>query len=507
MRRAVSEPSNLILTRREALRLSGCGIGAGCLGGCLATNPATGRISYTGLQSIEDDIAIGAREHPKLVREFGGEYREAGIDTYITQLGKRAAAHAEFQQFQYRFTVVNSPIVNAFALPGGYVYISRGLIALASDEAELMGVLSHEVGHVNARHTAERIASSQLAQIGLLGLAIGTGERAWTQLGNSVAGLVLRQYSQSQEHEADTLGVRYMSLAGYDPKGMASFLTALRAHSMIEAQKNGLPPGKVDERNIMATHPRTLDRVERAAADARRAVKPGTKVGRDAYLDRVDGLLYGDDPRQGLVRDGAFQHPDLRISYSIPSGYNVANGANAVIATAPNGQARMVFDTARAAPGTTMLHYLTRIWAKDLRLSNVDRYRINGMEAALGGARIKTRNGAVDMTGIAYRGPGSTIYRLFLQSAPRETARAIRLFRQSADSFRRLSQAEAAAILPYRMTVKPIGPGDTVRSLSQHFPDSRFREDEFRLINGLNRGEQLPKTGRIKTVGEAGQSV
>ncbi len=488
------------VSRRQALRLGGAAIGAGCLGGCLATNPATGRLSYTGLQSLEDDAAIGRSEHPKLVAQFGGEYREGGIDRYVTELGLRAAQHAEFQQFKYTFTVVNSPIVNAFALPGGFVYVSRGLVALATNEAELMGVISHEIGHVNARHTAERIASSQLAQIGLVGLAIGTGSRAWTDLGSSVAGLVLQQYSQSQEHEADTLGVRYMSLSGYDPKGMSTFLGSLRAHSIVEAEKQGLPAGVVDKTNIMATHPRTVDRVERAAADARKTVNPGSKIGRDTYLDRVNGMIYGDDPDQGLVRDGAFVHPGLRIAYDIPRGYVVNNGARAVVASAPSGKGEIVFDTDRVSAATSMLSYLTRVWAKGTRLSFANQRKYNGLEAAMGGARIQSRNGSFDMIGVAYRGPGNTVYRLYLRSDPRETRKLRGAFEASAGSFRRLAASEASKIAPYRIKVVGIRSGDTVASLSRGFPDGSFSRKVFRVINGLSANQRLPKSGRIKIV-------
>jgi len=234
----------MIGNRRQFL--AGIGATAACTGlcGCGTVNPATGRTSFTGLTSVEDDATLGKEEHGKIVQEFGGEYENRRLQGYIDFIGRNLARYAEFQQFQYRFTILNTPVVNAFALPGGYVYVTRGLLALASNEAELAGVMAHEIGHVNARHTAERMAAAQVSQLGLLAGAVGAAVLGLPgevlQLGQSVAVAAIQSYSRSQELEADTLGIRYMSRAGYDPDGMATFLSTLREQSMVEAQRRRL---------------------------------------------------------------------------------------------------------------------------------------------------------------------------------------------------------------------------------------------------------------------------
>ncbi|MEE1554855.1 MAG: M48 family metalloprotease, partial [Alphaproteobacteria bacterium] len=217
--------------------------------GCVATNAASGRDSFTGLQSIKDDIAEGRANHPKILKSFGGAYEDRRLAGYVQNIGLNLAKGTEYQQYPYRFTILNTQIVNAFALPGGFVYITRGLLALASSEAELAGVLSHELAHVTARHGAERRGAQQIAQLGLLLGAVGLQAAGLPsdlmQIGQTAAMAAIKGYSREHEFEADTLGVRYMSRAGYNADAMASFLGSLREHSMVEAQVLGLPPGKV----------------------------------------------------------------------------------------------------------------------------------------------------------------------------------------------------------------------------------------------------------------------
>jgi len=275
------------------------------LSGYTTVNQATGRSSFTGLYSVEDDIKLGRQEHPKLVQQFGGEYENARLQRYIAETGKKLARGTEYQQFPYQFTLLNTPIVNAFALPGGYVYVSRGLMALASNEAEMAGVLAHELGHVNARHTAERLSAAQMAQLGMMlgavgASALGLGPGA-AQVGQQIAMMSIQSYSRKQEFEADTLGVRYMSRAGYEPNAMVSFLSTLREQSIVDAKMRGLPPGSVDQFNMMSTHPRTKDRVEKAIQAAAVTRPDNPRIGRETYLANIDGMLFGDDPRQGLV--------------------------------------------------------------------------------------------------------------------------------------------------------------------------------------------------------------
>jgi predicted Zn-dependent protease len=233
-------------------------------GGC-STNPATGSQSFTAFMSEEDEARIGAEEHTKIVKDLGGVYRSDDLGAYVAEIGTRLALTSEMPKIPWRFTVLNDHEVNAFALPGGYIYITRGLLALAENEAEMAGVLAHEIGHVTARHTAQRYSTAMATNIGLTGLSIlgsvfgvpsGLG-----QIVSSGAQMALQQYSQGQELEADMLGVRYMSRAGYDPDAMTSFFKKLKAHSELEAHQQGKDGVS---HNIMSTHPRTEDRIIQA---------------------------------------------------------------------------------------------------------------------------------------------------------------------------------------------------------------------------------------------------
>lgn len=482
-------------SRRTALKLGLAGGAAAALSGCVTTNRATGQSQLTGFSTLEDDRKIGREQHPKLVEAFGGEYENPRLQSYVSRLGEELARYAEYQEFQYQFTIVNSPIINAFALPGGYCYVSRGLITLASNEAELAGVVAHEIGHVNARHTAQRIAQSQLAQGLLLGAVILTGQQAIGQLGSGIANSVLKSFSREQELEADSLGMRYMSEAGYDPEAMVGFLDTMRDHSQIEAEKRGLPADSVDERNINATHPRTIERVQQARTIAAEYAAAGQVVNRDRYLQNINGMLYGDDPKQGIVRDTVFIHPDMRFRFEVPEGFTIQNGASEVVAQKSNVKAAIVFDADRSKSGD-ILTYLTQEWGKGVSMTDTGRIDINGRPAATGATRI---NG-LDYRAVAIQGEGDRVFRFRFISDPAQTSGLSVPFRETTYSFRLLSAAEASRIQPYQIVVVPISPGDTVSSLSSGFPEGKFSQAAFRVINDLKPQQALPAGGRVKVV-------
>lgn len=482
-------------SRRTALKLGLVGGAAAAVSGCISTNRATGQSQLTGFSTLEDDKQIGREQHPKLLEAFGGEYENPRLQSYISRIGQELAGYAEYQEFQYQFTIVNSPIINAFALPGGYCYVSRGLVTLASNEAELAGVIAHEIGHVNARHTAQRIAQSQLAQGLLLGAVLLTGQQAVGQLGGGIANAVLKSFSREQELEADSLGMRYMSEAGYDPEAMVGFLDTMRDHSQIEAEKSGRPAGSVDEHNINATHPRTIERVQQAKTIAAEYSGAGQVVNRDRYLQNIDGMLYGDDPKQGIVRGTEFIHPDLRFRFQVPDGFTIRNGAKEVVAQKDNVKAAIVFDADRNSSGD-ILNYLTQDWGKGVNLTDVGRIDINGRPAATGATRL---NG-LDYRAVAIQGDGNRVFRFRFISDPPQTSDLNVPFRETTYSFRLLSEEEAARIQPYRIIVVPISPGDTVESLSAGFPEGKFSQAAFRVINDLKPQQALPDSGRVKVV-------
>lgn len=484
------------VTRRRVMQLGAAGLAAAGLSGCVSTNRATGQTTLTGFSSLKDDIALGEREHPKLLAAFGGEYDNPRIQSYVERMGVALAQHAEYQEFTYKFTVVNSWIVNAFALPGGFCYISRGLIALASNEAEIAGVVAHEIGHVNARHTAQRLAQSQLAQGLLMGAVILSGQSALGQVGGQIANAVLKSYSREQELEADTLGLRYMSRTGYDPEAMVGFLDTLRDHSQIEAEKRGLPRESVDAQNINATHPRTIERVRQAEIQSADLKAPNQVINRNRYLETVNGMLYGEDPKQGLVRGREFIHPDLKFRFEVPNGFVIQNNTNNVLARREGSSALIVFDGGQRKTRDAY-SYLTQEWGKGTQLSDAGRIDINGERAATGAARIDGK----DYRFIVVEEPTSQrVWRFRFIADPNESAALDEVYRETAYSFHLLSDREASRIRANRLIVVPITPGDTVASLSRTFPEGQFSQAAFRVINDLKPDQPLPKTGQVKVV-------
>jgi predicted Zn-dependent protease len=469
---------------------------AAALVSCQAA-PGTGRQGFNIL-SAQDEQKMGATEHPQVLKAFGGAYDDPRIGAYVAELGAKLVRVSETPDAKFTFTVLNSDIINAMALPGGYVYVTRGLMALADNEAELAGVMAHEIGHVTGRHSAERYSKSVAANIGvaILGAVVGTPGVA--DLAGFGAQAYLQSFSRDQELEADTLGIRYMTRAGYSGSAMASFLKKLREHAALEAQLAGRSPDSVDEFNMMATHPRTLDRVQQAMATV-----GGNSQGelvRDPFLRTLDGMLYGDDPSQGLVRQRTFIHPSLGFQFAVPTGFVVNNGEKQVTARHPSG-AIIVFDSVRGYGGD-MPSFIQAQWARGARLDGLEPITINGLQAATAATRTNTNKGVMDVRFVAVRFNGGTIYRFMFLTPPSQTARLAEDLKRTTYSFRALSPGEAAAVRPYRVRVKPVRTGESVQSLAAEMPFDSYKTERFAVLNGLEPGAALRPGELIKTVSE-----
>jgi predicted Zn-dependent protease len=474
------------------------------LGAC-ETAPATGRTIFTGGMSAEDEARLGYQEHQKILPQFGGAYDDPALGApalgaYVTSIGNLLARTSETPDQSFTFTVLDTPMVNAFALPGGYVYITRGLLALADNEAEVAGVLAHEIGHVTARHSAERYGQTMAANIFGLGLGLLLGSGPVTDIYGATAGVALRAYSREQEYESDLLGVRYMARAGYDPRAMASFLSRLRAHSLLESELRG-EPGKTDRFDIMQTHPRTADRIERAIQEAGAKTVAEPMTARELYLGKIDGMLYGDNPKQGLVRGRRFLHPELRFAFEVPRGFRLFNSPKRVSARGPEG-AVIVFERARQPSRAPMLAYLTEVWAGGVDLSEVEPLVINGMEAATGRTRGRGRSGQVDVRLVAIRYDAQSIYHMLFVTPPQLTGPLAGALRETTYSFRKLSAAEAARLKPLRLAIHTVRAGESAATIAGRLPFEEYRLRRFLVLNGLGEGAPLGVGGKVKVVTE-----
>jgi len=470
--------------------------------GC-STNPATGQQSFTAFMSEADEIRVGAEEHPKIVKQFGGEYLDRPLNAYIRNIGKKLAAISEVPNLPYRFTILNDERVNAFAVPGGYVYITRGLLALAEDEAEVAGVLAHEIGHITARHTAQRYSTTMATNIGLTVIGvIGSAAGLPSGLGRIAsvgAQAAIQGYSRQQELEADMLGVRYMTRMGYDPNAMTSFFEKLDAHSTLEATLQGKDGVS---HNIMSTHPRTADRITQAIQLAKAKSVANPRRGRNEYLERIDGMVFGDDIAQGVRKGRSFIHPDLRFRFDVPPRFVLFNSPSQVVARGPD-SSKIVFDMAKrknAARAPSLEAYLTGTWGRNLSLSEVENIDINGAPAATGSTRLDTSVGDRDVRLLVVRGGADQIFRFAFITRPEMTAKLNTEFRRTTYSFRRLSEKEAAAIKPLRIKLVTVKPGDTVAKLAETMPFEKYKREWFRVLNALDKGESLTPRRHVKLV-------
>ncbi len=470
------------------------------LTGCRTTNPATGQSEFTPLMTPAQEVQVGAEEHPKIIKRFGGVYDDPDVGGWIAQVGGGLAANSELPDLAFTFTVLDTDQVNAFAVPGGYIYITRGLIALANTEAEIAGVLAHEIGHVTARHTAQRYNRTVAANLLTTVLGAATGSREIAQVGQLVGAGVLASYSRDQEFEADVLGVRYMSRTGYNPYGQADLLSQLQRERELALAIAGRE-GEDPTANFFASHPNTIERVQRAVAAANETGAANAPYRRDEFLARVDGLIYGGSPDHGYIRGRTFWHPKLRFAFTVPPDFRLINTPRAVYAKGPGG-AQIRFDISKKAGGGDPLAYLTDVWARKLLLREVERITVNGLPAATGAADVNTRSGRRGLRLIAVRSSTGAMFRLMFVTPPGLEDRLREDLQRTTYSLRELSPAEAARLKPRRIRVVTVGVGDTVETLAQRMTVDDFPVERFRVLNALTADARLRVGERVKIVSE-----
>jgi predicted Zn-dependent protease len=335
------------------------------------------------------------------------------------------------------------------------------------------------------------------------------------QPGASIAGGIAQEsianylgsYSQEQEFEADMLGVRYMKRATYDPRAAASFLASLDAQTRLEAQLAGQDPNALDQVSMKATHPRTLDRVQRAINEAG-GTQPGAMLERDIYLSKIDGLMFGDDPAQGVVVGGKFVHPPLRFAFEVPSAYKLVNLPDVVAIKGPKGTLGN-FTLANPQPTGSLTAALHSYDPKgNITFRNIETLTINGMEDATAITRVNTKSGAADYRAVLVRHPGGKVYEFVFLSVADLGGRYDGDFQKIALSFRNINANEAAQYSkPRRIRVVTVQPGDTVQSLSSRMAVSREKEAWFRVLNGLTNGQGLQAGQKVKLVLQDGTPV
>jgi len=463
----------------------------------LAITPAAAqRLRYLSPQ----DVAEAQRDHPELVRELGGAETGARA-AYVESVGRRVGAFSGVASpgQTLHFTTLNSAVENAFSVPGGYIYITRQLMGLMDDESQLAFALGHEVGHVAANHAHIREQYAQRNPLGVFGSIIGAiFGSGITDVLTARARLDMLSFSRDQEYEADTLGLRYMVAAGYDPAGAAGILGALSRQSALQARVQGRTNRQTPE--WASTHPLSENRMQRALAAAQQTGRLGAGVrNRDTFLSEIEGIYVDDDPAQGVIEGATFTHPDLRIQFSVPQGYLMSNGTDAVTVSGSAGKAQFRGGQYSGTLDNAILlalRQLTRGQA-NFPVPQPQHVTINGMPAAVTTARVNTDSGPIDASVAAYQWDARRVY-YFIMLTP--GGYGVAPFVSMINSLRRISPAEAAAIRPRIIHVETVRAGDTVQSLSSRMAYRDFRLERFLSLNGLAANSTLVPGRKVKLV-------
>jgi predicted Zn-dependent protease len=449
------------------------------------------------------DVAEAQQQHAALIQEFGGA--ETGPRAaYVESIGRRVGAYSGVASpgQTLHFTTLNSAVSNAMSVPGGYVYITRQLLTLMDDESQLAFALGHEVGHIAANHAHIREQYANRTDIlGVLGAIFGSmiggpiGSAA-AQMAQQRSQLATLSFSREQEYQADELGLRYLAAAGYDPEGGPGILAALARSSALELRVQGRTNRQTPE--WASTHPLSENRTQRALAEARATGRLGKGLrNRDLFLSELEGLFVDDDPAQGIIEGPTFTHPDLKIQFSVPQGYRMQNGTDAVTISGSAGKAQF-----RQGPPNldqAILFAFRQLTEGQVQLAipQPQRTTVNGMPAAYTTARTQTSSGVVDASVFAYQWAPDRVY-YFVMLTP--GGYGIQPFAPMINSLRRITPQEAAAIRPRIIHVVTVAPGDTVQSLASRMAYRDFQLDRFLSLNGLAANSRLVPGQKVKLV-------
>jgi predicted Zn-dependent protease len=459
--------------------------------GC--SNTRDQKISLTLPQETARPAQLSAteREHARILASYGGAYENPKLQGEIEKTVDRLVAASERPDLKYKVTILNAPAINAFALPNGQLYITRGLVALANDKAELASVLAHEMGHVIARHAA--IREEQAKQAAMISQVVNDvlSDPQTGALALAKSKLTLASFSRAQEFEADGIGVGISARAGFDPFGASRFLTDMQRNADIKAPGGNSDPRAAD---FLSSHPATPERVQNALANARQFSGPGNgERDRAEYLANLDGVIYGEDPSEGFARGRKFEHPKLGFTFMAPPGFSLDNTAQAVLGLKDGGGEALRLDVVSVPAEQSLPDYLKSGWIENVDAASVEEFTVNGFPAAT--ATATGEQWSFRLFALRY---GSEVYR-FIFAAKNKTAQSDRSFRESVATFRRMSLKESQQVHPLRLKVVTVGANDTVEKLA-HRMASDHQLERFRVINGLAATDRLKPGEKVKIV-------
>lgn len=459
--------------------------------GC-ASNPATGRRRFN-LISMEQEIRMG-READGQISETMGLYDNDALQSYVSNIGVAMGVNSEWPDLPWTFRVVDDEAVNAFALPGGYIYLTRGILAHFNNEAQLAGVLGHEIGHVTARHAATRISRMQITQLGVgLAMVLEPELQQIAPLAGIGMQLLFLSYSRSDEHESDELGVRYMADQGYNPESLIDVMETLRR---VSAAGGG---GRLPE--WQATHPHPENRQENIRRQIRDlGPRDYASDGRDDYLSRIDGIVYGTDPREGYSRDGIFYHPTLRFHVRFPSDWMVINQKQAVFGLSEQRDASIQLSLSGES---TIDAAAARLYGLDqIHGSGITRTRINGLPAGMGSFTAQSEQEELEGS-IAFIEYEQRIYQLIGYSGSDNWNQYRRMVDDSMRSFAALTERSALDVEPTRLDVIRVDRTATLRRIYETYyagSTPAVPVEQIALINQLEPESRILAGTRVKMI-------
>lgn len=455
-----------------------------------ATNPVTGRRELA-LMSEAQEIELG-RQSDAEIRKTMGLYDDPELQRYVQQIGLKLAASSERPHLPWSFAVVDSPAINAFAVPGGFIYLTRGILPFLDDEAELAGVLGHEIGHVTARHTVAQYSRQTAAGVGLgvLGIFIpAVGQAA--PIAEVGLGALFLKYGRDDEREADRLGVAYNARNGWDPAGVGGMLTTLARLEEASGERRGVP-------NWLSTHPAPADRVQEIQVMVAEAKKTSSAsaTNEQAFLRQIDGIIFGDSPEKGVVRGADFQHRDLRFAMRFPEGWPISNTDAQVAAKRPDAEHYVILELVQAQGGSLEQIAQQQMAKAGFRPVNASRTRINGLDAVVG-----TYSGTLQGMGqagarAAHILHGDRVYFIVGLAPAAQFNAAAPAFDQTIGSFRPLTAAQAEAIRPNRVDLYTARSGDSWPSIASRASEGNIKPSTLAIMNNYEPS-QPPRAGDV----------
>jgi predicted Zn-dependent protease len=453
-------------------------------------NPATGERQLS-LIGTEQEIAIGRENHEQVVSSLG-LYEDEHVQAYVRRIGQELAAGSERPDLPWTFAVVNDPAVNAFALPGGFIYLTRGIMTHLSTEAQMAAVLGHEIGHVTARHSVEQLSRQQLAGFGVgLGMVLSEDFRQFGDLAQMGMGMLFLKFGRDDERQADTLGLLYLADAGYDVREMPAVFSIL--DDVSSAADVGRVPG------WLSTHPSPENRIERiSSAIAELPAASGDRVARDTYLEHIDGMVYGDDPREGFFEESLFLHPELRFQIRFPDGWKTANQKQAVLAVSPSEDAIVVLTLSdRPSPRAAEEEFFAQTGVQKANVPVPSALRSGDR---LAGYFVVDRAQGEDLAGLAsFESLGGRVYVVLAYSAESRVSRYQSTFVDSAASFGALRDPQALNVQPRRIDVVKLPRAMTLEEFSRRYT-STVDLDTLALLNQASEDSRLAAGTTLKRV-------